>query len=165
MSLHLYQLTGRYAELLERGDQAGDEESERAIRETLAALDGEIATKCDNIAAIVRTWEAEGDALRGEEERLYARRKALESNASRLKDYMRFELEQVGKKDVRGARFSIRLQVSPPKLIVDDETKIPASYFVMKPSLDRASILSDLKVEGRTVAGCHAERGVSVRIM
>jgi hypothetical protein len=62
--------------------------------------------------------------------------------------------------EVAGREFLIRRQSNPPKVVVEDETKVPGVYFVseVKTSLDKKKLSEDLK-SGQTVAGARLERG------
>jgi phage host-nuclease inhibitor protein Gam len=161
--LKLYEMAFEYQRVLDLCDQAGDPESERAFLDTLEGLKGQIEAKLDNCAAVVRTMEAEMKALQEEEERLYARRRAIDSNRERLKGYMEEQMKACGLEKSKGARFSVQIQTSQPHVEIDELTKLPDFYFVTKREPDKRAILADLTA-GKAVPGAHAERSTSLRI-
>lgn len=161
MSLTLYALADSYMRLQEM--LAAGEIDDATFTDTMASLEGDIVLKCDNIGAILRTLELEADAFRFEELRLAERRKALEANRERLRRYALFELEQIGMKTVKGPRFYLSVTVNPPKLVVDDEQKLPEDFWIEKRELDKAAVAAALKA-GTEVPGAHLEQGRSLRV-
>lgn len=161
MSLTLYALTEQYQKLQEM--LAAGEVDEATFADTMKSLEGDITTKVDNLAAVLRTMELECDAYRYEEVRLAERRKALENNRDRLRRYALFELEQMGLKSVKGSRFFVTVQDSTPKVVVDDEQRLPPDFWKETRSLDKAAISTALK-SGTEVPGAHLETVRSLRI-
>lgn len=161
--MKLYELTAEYDRLRDLADQAGTPEDERAFMDTLAAIGGELDAKVDRIAALMAEFDADAEALKHEEQRLEARRKAIESNRSRLSDYCLRCLKDAGIAKVKGDRFTVLIQANPPKVVVDEESKIPSTFWIAKPVLDRAGISLALK-NGQEVPGARLERGESLRI-
>lgn len=163
MPLSLYALSADYQAVIEAAENSGTPEDEQAFRDTLAGLSGEIVEKADRCAAVMATLDATADALKGEEQRLEARRKAIEANRSRLSEYVLMCLKDAGMPKVKGPRFSLQIQTNPPKVVVDEELKIPSMYWKHEPKLDRASISQALK-NGVEVPGARLERGESLRV-
>lgn len=159
--LTLYAMTESYQrlqDLLESG-----EVDETALKDTMTSLEGDITVKVDNCAAVLRTLELEADAYRFEEARLAERRKSIEANRDRLKRYVQYELESVKIDKVKGARFYVTIATNPPKLIVDDETKLPEDFWEERRELKKSAVAEALKA-GREVPGAHLEQGRSLRI-
>lgn len=161
--LKLFELAHEYLRILDACDHAGDPESERAFADTIAGIKGEIDHKIDNCSAVVRTMEAEMKALQEEEERMYARRKAIDANKERLKAYMQTQMELCGLDKSKGARFSVMIQKNPPKVAVDEESKLPDAYWVTKREPNKRDILAAFK-SGQVVPGCRLEESSSLRI-
>lgn len=159
--LTLYAITEQYQrlqEMLETG-----EVDEQAIKDTLASVEGDLTVKVDNCAAVMRSLELEADAFRYEEVRLAERRKSIEANRERLRRYVQFELESVKVDKVKGSRFYVTIQTNPPKLFVDDETKLPEDFWVETRAVDKAAVSAALKA-GQEVPGAHLEQGRSLRV-
>lgn len=163
MSLSLYALSADYQAVIEAAENAGTEADEQAFRDTLAGLSGEIVEKADRCAAVMATLDATAEAIKHEEQRLEARRKAIEANRSRLSDYVLMCLKDANMPKVKGPRFSLQIQQNPPKVVVDEEKKIPEAFWRFEPKLDRAAISQALK-DNKEVPGAHLERGESLRV-
>jgi hypothetical protein len=163
MTLTLYTLADSYMRVQEM--LAAGEIDDATFADTMKSLEGDIVTKCDNIGAILRSLELEGDAFRFEEQRLAERRKAVEANRERLRRYAQFELEAIGMDKVKGPRFYLTIQNNPHKLIVDDETKLPPDFWteVTTRTLDKPAVSAALKA-GTEVPGAHLEQGRSLRV-
>ena len=163
MSVSLYELSHDYQRLIDLAEHAGTPEEEEMYREAMRDLSGTIDEKCDRCAAVMATLQAEADALEHEEQRLYARRSAIESNRDRLKVYVQSCMDDAKLSKVKGARFTLIVQANTPKVVVDEESKLGLEYWKNTPSIDKAKIAQDLKA-GREVAGAHLETGRSLRI-
>lgn len=163
MSVSLYAMTEDYQRLIDLAEHAGTPEEEAMYQEALRSLSGTIDEKCDRCAAVMATLQAEADALQNEEQRLHARRAAIESNRDRLRSYVQECMETVNVSKVKGPRFTLIIQANTPKVVVDEESKLGLEYWKNTPSIDKAKIAQDLKA-GREVAGAHLETGRSLRI-
>jgi hypothetical protein len=159
--LALYALGDQYQRLQEM--LAAGEVDDATFADTMKSLEGDITTKVDNIAAVLRTMELEADAFRLEEVRLAERRKASEANRERLRRYAMFELDEMGLRTIKGPRFFVSVQDSTPKVVVDDEQKLPEDFWKETRTLDKAAISTALKA-GTEVPGAHLEQGRSLRI-
>lgn len=163
MAFKLYDLTQQYQELLNIMTEY-DEEHE-GFRDTLEAIEDALEDKLNATAIIVKTLDAQAKALKEEEARLAKRRKALENNAARLKDYAQDALERTGKVKVVGQQFTLRLQNNPPSVRFLDEKAIPAHYLVEQmPTIDKKAILADLK-NNIAVEGAELQQARSLRIV
>ena len=82
----------------------------QAWYDTLDGIEQEFEVKAENIAVFIKELNAEIEALKQEEERLRARRKAKENKAESLKDYLKSCMICIGrlKIDTVKARISIR---------------------------------------------------------
>jgi hypothetical protein len=157
-------LAADYQAVLAACDQAGDPDSEKAFQDTLAALKGEIEVKLDNCAAVLETMQAEADALQHEEQRLKARRAAIESNQSRLKNYMQEQMEACNIEKSKGARFTVLVQLNPPKVVIDDEDLILDSRFWRQKIELAKDVLGAALRAGETIEGAHLTRERSLRV-
>jgi hypothetical protein len=83
MALHLYELTDQFKQLLEMMENP-DIDPE-AIADTMEGVQGELEGKVDGTICVIKSLEASAKAIKEEEARLSARRKAMENNATGLK--------------------------------------------------------------------------------
>ena len=71
-----------------------DEELDReAFKEALSQIEGSLEDKAENYVKAMKNYQAEADAIKTEEKRLYDKRKALENHAERNKP----DLEETGR--------------------------------------------------------------------
>lgn len=159
--MKLYELTNNYLTLLQL-TQDGEVDA-AAIDDTLASLEEEIEQKADGIAKIIRSNLALVDAIKTEEKRLSDRRKGIEANNERLKQYLSSSFESLGIDKIKTATHTIAFQNNPPAVAVLDETQIPLQYFVMSQSIDKKTILEKLK-NGEEISGVTLQQGRSLRI-
>jgi hypothetical protein len=156
--LRLYEISPEFADLVEQDDLT-DQDAER-----LDELGHALEVKASNIAALTDNMGLFVDMCKAEENRISAKRKAVENKIKWVNDYLKNNMEIAGVMNIEIGTRKISLQKNPPKLVVDDENKIPSKYFVVIPesfNLDKKRLLKDLKdIE---VAGCHSEQGLSLR--
>lgn len=157
--MKLYELAADYQSVL---DLIADG-SER-LDDTLESLGGAIEDKVENIAKVIKTLEAETAGLKSEETRLADRRKSIENNVKRLKDYAEQSMLSIGKRNIKGTLFTVLIQKNPPRLEVLDDSLIPESFFVPQPpTLDKKAVTAELKA-GNKVDGVLLLQGESLRI-
>lgn len=158
MSLTLYELTDNYQQLLE----LADETDPQAFEDTLEALQDEINHKAENVAKVIRTYEAEVKALDEEKKRLEDRITARKNKMDRLKNYLIENLQKAGKRNVKGKTFTIYLQERESVNILN-KSAIPEQCFVMKPSLSKTAVKEAIE-NGQKVAGAEIVKKTSVQI-
>lgn len=159
----MYELTADYTAVLNMAldpDIPAD-----AIADTLEAIGGEIEIKAENSAVIMQELNAEIEKLKAEEKRLEARRKQFETNAAAIKDRIYNAMKQTGKKKFKTTLFNFSICKNPPKLVIDDETKIPKKYLIPQPAkIDNAAIREFLK-GAKSCKYAHMEQGETLKIM
>lgn len=160
----LYELTGEYKELLEMAE-SGDYDTE-TLQDTMEAISGEIEVKADGYAKVMKELEGDVAMLKAEEKRLSDRRKVIENNISAMKRNLEESMIAVGKEKFKTDLFSFNIQKNPARVVIEDESKVPAEYLVEQaPKIDRKALLKDLK-DGKTfsVDFARLEQGKSLRI-
>ena len=108
--MKLYELANDYMALMQAIDN--DEIPEDAIADTLEAIKGEIEVKADNIACLLKNLDADVAAIKAEEARLAARRKAKEKSHEKIRTYLSNMLQNVGVGEVETARNKITFRKS-----------------------------------------------------
>jgi hypothetical protein len=158
----MYELTAKALSIYNR---LQDEEADLVqIQFMLAELDGEIADKATSMVRFVQMLDADTDAISAEIKRLQDRKKARENRADGIKAYLKAQMEMQGKDKIQTPLLTISIQKnSQPSLIVEDVSKIPASYQVVKYDLNNAKIKEDLQ-KGQEVPGCKLVQGNHLRI-
>lgn len=98
----LYELTEEARELQEMIEEYPPE----TFSDTLEGLQLMIEDKADSYAVVNQNISNEIAALKAEEERLSARRKALESNQKRLQEAIKNAMKALGKKKIKTELFT-----------------------------------------------------------
>lgn len=165
MGTSIYQLTEEYADVLNM--LYDGEAEEQVILDTLEGLDGEIEDKADNYAKLIKTLLADAEILKGEEERLYSRRKSLEERARRLKETLQANLEFIGKTKFKTTLFTFSVAANggkQPLTITENLDEIPGKYLIPQPPKVNTDAIREL-LENREVEWAKFEpRGKSLRI-
>jgi hypothetical protein len=162
-NLSLYSVTKDYEEAFFA--LADMDLPEDAISDTLEALEGELALKGANVAAFVLNLEAEAEKIKEAEKRIALRRKAFESKAQRIKDYLRENMERAGIKKIEALdkSFAVTLLAPRASVAIDDESALPSDCVKTAVSPDKAVIAQKLK-DGIEVPGAHLEFKAGLRI-
>lgn len=165
MSLKLYELTSQYEDLVKVAADCGDPAEAQMFADTIEGLQGEISEKVESCAAVVKTLEAEGDAIREEEKRLAARRQSLGNASDRLKLYMLDSMKAASLPKIKGKLFTVSIQLTPPSVVldVDDPAKLPPAMQRIKIEPDKIQIGEMLKL-GANLTYAHLEQKETLRI-
>lgn len=165
--MRLYELTGAWLEAIDALEAAQTPEEIEAAHLLIAEIGEELETKLVNVAKVRASIEAEAEAYKTEEDRLRARRIALENSAERLKRYAETSMIQAGLETIKGDVFTLKIQQNAPSVLVTDEKSIPSDYWIQQePKLDKRTLLDALKSlpEGETIPGAEIQRTKSIRI-
>ena len=129
------------------------------IDDTLSVYKGAVEDKIKNIARYINDQRTQIAAIKGEEIRLYNRRKAIDSRIEGLKRYTINCMRGTNIASVNDTLFSIKIRKAPAAVIVDTEGDVPAKYRVVKEtiSIDKKAIKDAIK-NGEQVAGVHLEQ-------
>ena len=156
----LYELSTGYKNieyLLENGE---DNEELAAV---LNSLSEEIEDKAENIAKLIRNYEADIEAFKTEEKRIAERRRTLENIVKRLKEYLFNNMKLTNKTKFKKGTFSFNIVKNPPSAEITNADIISSDYKVLTETIDKKAILTDLK-EGKDVQGAILKQNESLRI-
>jgi len=124
----------RFCEMVENG-----EIDEDAIADTLESIDGEFEDKADNIACLIKTCQAEAEAIKAEEKALAERRKVKENQINNLKTYISNTMQTLGKTKIETARNVLSFRKSTALNISNEE------WFMQKyPELVKTEIVKSI---------------------
>jgi len=160
--MKLYEMTADLSALMDNiaalldNDEMQPEAKEIALasmREQMGALSGTHAEKCLNVACMVKNIESEAEAIKAEETRLSARRKAADRRADWLRQYLAGNMEPgTNLKDARtviGWRKSTAVEVEiKPEDLPENLRRTKITH-----EADKAAIKVNLEA-GQEVAGC-----------
>jgi hypothetical protein len=138
------------AELVSRFPESS--EDPEALSDT---LDG-ISTLPEAIAAVLRSGRedeaiAEGP-LSEQIKRMQARKARLVERAARKRAAALWAMQQANRQQIYAPDFTAFLGMSQAKVIIEDESKIPAVFFRVKREPDKKAIGADLR-RGQSVLG------------
>lgn len=166
MGLTLYEIGEEFKLALCRAFDMADEDGV-IPDEGLALLDaaeGDLRSKATNYCAMLAAWKAEAEVIRGEEQRLAARRRTIENNRKRLQDRLHAQLVDLGIDRFDLGVWKLTVAKTPAPAIIDNEKALPKQFKSTQVVIDKRGILEALRA-GETVRGAHlGEQGTTLRI-
>lgn len=108
-SLKLYELPAEMA-AIDRLIDEQDGELTQDILDRLDQIEVTLAVKAEGIACIVRSSQAEAEALQAEIDRLQSRKRAADGRAAGLKEYLLRTMREHGRDKIDAGLFKIRRQ-------------------------------------------------------
>lgn len=140
----LYELTAEYQQLLELAEDP--DIPEEILADSLEALGMDIEDKADGYAKVIAQLNADASALKAEIDRLTARKRTIERNVDRMKESLKTAMILTGKTKFKTELFSFGIQKNPPKVVIDDPSRIYPEYLIEQdPKVDTMAIRNALK--------------------
>lgn len=136
------------------------------VADTLEAMGGDLEVKAQNVALMIRSFEADAAAVKQWAKDASARAKAIEGRAESLRQYLESRLTAAGIKKVEGPgvvlsfRASTAVDVYEPGLIPAQYMKTPEPP---PPAPDKVAIAAALK-RGEEVQGARLESRQNLQI-
>ena len=147
--MKLYELNQQYKQLQEMADDLDP----MTLKDTLESIKESIEDKAENTAKLIRSWEAEANAIKEEEKRLANRRKALENNVKYMKEHLFEQLRIAGIEKVKRPTITVSISNNPHSVEILDSTLIPSDYIIQKdPDIDKKGLIQALK-DGADIPG------------
>ncbi|MEA1972885.1 MAG: siphovirus Gp157 family protein [Candidatus Cloacimonadota bacterium] len=142
MELKLYELAETYEQIMDLDLPAED------IQTMLDSLNVSLEEKASNIAHVKRTMDSGIDALKNEEKRLKAKRKAIENRLDSIKDYLFTVMKATNTQKIKTDTDSIYISGRDSSKVVD-RNKLPKKYLKQKItiSVDKKQLNKDIKNE------------------
>jgi len=159
--MKLYELVHSY----KRVQEMADDLDQQTLLDTLDAIEDSIEDKAENTAKLIRSWEAEANAIKEEEKRLAERRKAVENRISSLKLYLQIQLEVAGIDKVKRPTLTVSIRNNPPSVNISDETLIPSTYMIPQPDKISKTEIAKVLKSGEFVPGAELvqTRGLMIK--
>jgi hypothetical protein len=150
--MKLYEIKENYLKLLEM------ELDETTLSDTLESLDGELEEKADNIACLIKSLEAESEAIKAEAKKLQDRAKAKEVKAEGLRNYLYVTFKVLGKDKLETSRNALVIKKNPCSVVLDDGF-FHEDYveYIETMKVDKAKLKDALK-SGIEIAGARLEQ-------
>lgn len=145
--------------LIENFGEIG-EDSEKA----LAILESKLPDKADGYKFVTDDLRNEAALWKKRAQDFMAVAKKFEAHADHMENRLKEACLQMGVKELYGRDYKWQLQSAKPKVVFDDETKIPSGHLeiIQTTKIRKDGILEDLKM-GVPVPGCHLEESQYIR--
>lgn len=166
-TLKLYEISNDYLQALQALTAQADADGVLPddLCTVLNQLEDTFEAKAVNVAAYIRTLEAESAAICEVKKSMERRMTSLSNQAVRLRDYLKSEMERTGILNVNHPWLTVRVQSNPPSVIVDDTVELPDCFkeSMTNVRLLKADIAQALK-SGKEVPGAHLEQSTRLVI-
>jgi len=162
---NLYELSSDYIklqELLEEGELDPE-----MLEEAMQYTKEELSIKFENYCKVIRNIENNIAGLKAEEDRMSARRKAMENNIKAMKTRMLDAMVTTDTKKIDGELFTISRQKNPASVVMDVNyiEDVPEKYLIEQdPKIDKKKLAEDLKAGVELDGIAHLEQGEGIRI-
>jgi predicted ArsR family transcriptional regulator len=152
MTEKLYELTEQYKYI----EKALDEADEEFPRDALEVIKTKIEDKAEDIAKLIRSYEADVTGIQSEIERLTKRGKTLQGKIDWLKEYLKQEMIVADIPSIKKGLFTISLRPCPASVNVIDFDAIPVEFRRFIPESwqpDKKLILDYYKEHNQVITG------------
>ncbi len=138
----------------------------QTIADTLEGMAGELETKAQSVAYVVRSLEADAAAVAQWAKDANARAKALELRAESLREFLAATLQACGIQKVEGPGVVLSFRKSTA-VVIDEPGLIPAEFMKQPdppPPAPSKSLIGDALKAGKTVPGAHLDTRMNLQI-
>ncbi len=141
MSLKLYEIKNEYLRELNLLDQIINdlkpeddavEHTKEIIDTLLLDMEFDFDEKVKNLAAYILNLQGEVNAMKEYESNMYKRRKRAEDKIEGIKNYIKENMNSIGKKKVIGTEFNVVIKECKWSVEIIDSEKIPDEFFITK---------------------------------
>ncbi|ELJ9288500.1 siphovirus Gp157 family protein [Staphylococcus pseudintermedius] len=151
---NIFEINEKYLEVLEMANQDVDPQ---IIEDTLESIESELHEKIDNTIGLKRSVDGDIDVIDKEIKRLQGLKKQKQNLSERLKQILRYTLEQRNLQGYRTPTNHIYKRQNAPSVYVTNEKLISREYWVSQaPKLNKKQIKEDIKA-GIEVAGAELQ--------
>jgi len=158
---NLYELMGDYAALQDAIDAGASDEEIGALIATMDDAKGTLKTKVDNVCRVLRNIAGKVTAVKNEEKRLGARRKALENNKERLRSWVRESMDVLDVPKIKTDLNNVTLGDAGDTVTILDINKVPDEYKTKQdPKPLKKAILKAYEDDGEIIPGTDIVKGV-----
>ena len=159
----LYELTAGLQTLWDLMEEGTLEEE--MLLDAFKNQEEELSIKLEGYCKFIKNLESDIAGLKAEEDRLKARRKAMENTRDRMKGVMCDAVLATGEKKIPCGTFTVSVQNNPSKIVLDEQCieNIPEEYLkYTEPDIDRALIKRHLEAGVLPEGIAHLETEVVV---
>lgn len=152
-NLTLYNITNKFAELMDRAENGElTEEEYNKLGEELAL---ELQNKSSNIIGYVRNSALLIEAMKAEEKRISDMRKAGEAKLEKFKQYVLENMERLGLSKIQTELGALSVSKNPMSVEIENEDEIPSEFKqeVVTTKIDKTAIKNHFKATGEIIPG------------
>lgn len=161
----LYVLADQYHEAAEK--LAEMDLPDEVVRDTLEGLAGTIQVKSENVAIMIRQFEATAEAGKVAQAQIAARVQLITKRADRLRSYLKENMEKAEMLKVECPLFALSIKKTPGSLQITQPDLIPDEYMRMPdvpmPEPDANKIKAAINA-GTEVPGCSIKKSTRLEI-
>ena len=160
----IYELTDEYRQLLEMAEDP--DVDPQTLADTMESIEAEIEIKADGYARVMKSMEADEEALAKEIKRLQERKSRLETTRKNMKERLKQAMEATGKTKFKTELFSFGIQNNAPSVVIDveDVFKIPDDFLKYKDPEPDKTLIKQAINNGQKLDFAHLEQTQSLRI-
>lgn len=161
--MKLYEISETYRDIIQL-IESGEIPDDQAV-DLIEQMEGEWIQKAESVGSYILNLRAEIFAINNAIKRMRERMERTEKRADRLAEYLQWQMQQVGKREIKTAEWTAKLRKSPPSVVIVNESEIPADYWREKliRSVDKRLALDAMK-DGFDVPGIRIEQNEKLRI-
>lgn len=138
------------------------------VTDTLDAMSGDLEVKAQNVVMFARDLQATAAAIKEAEDAMAKRRKAIESRARHLLEYVQGCMETAQVQRIECPHFRLAIQAKPASVDVYEPGLLPAQYMRAPeppaPTADKRAIAEAIKA-GLEVPGARMLQGMRLAII
>lgn len=152
-NISLYNITNRFAELMDKANEG--ELTEEEYNELGNELALELQNKSANIIGYIKNSESLLDAMKAEEKRLSDIRKQGEAKLEKFYQYVKENMERLNLLEIPTELGSLKIAKNPMSVEIENEDEIPSEFKqeVVTIKIDKTAIKNHFKETGEIVAG------------
>ena len=156
--MKLYEITDSMSalEAMLEDETLTDEDTRKAIADTLESLEGDLADKAENITKLIRNYQAEADSCKQEADRFAKRAKSCENKVKSLKQYLTGAMQAAGRDKMKAGLFNLTLRASGQRAITY-KVKAEAIYNTLANDVTNEVPATLLKKHADCVIYCDAD--------
>jgi hypothetical protein len=151
--MQLYKIASEYKLAFDK--MSDDEElTPEIIEDSLVDVKDEFENKVINVSYGIKNMEAEALAIKNAEKEMAIRRRNLENQIQRIKDYLQSNMEKCAITEIKCPYFKIRIKKCPPSVQIFEDDAVPDEFMRIKETRepDKTKIKDHLKNHDVTFA-------------
>lgn len=162
--MKLYELSSKIG-ILERMMDTDELVDTDEMQKELEQLNLEFSLKIRNCVSAMKNLTADAQVLASEASRLKKKADAVQLRADWLKDYVKNEMEHVGRLKLKTGIFKVQVQAnSQPTIKVMNENAVPEIFKHQNIIIDKKAIQKQIRDTGEVPNGIQAEVRTHLRI-